>query len=233
MTSQHLWQWQFLPTKQFIIECKSFSTFDYYAFHNKTIIFNFQWPLVLGDLKFWSSNYTNGKKKKANMFFFISQPNQLHCVKSVRIQSYSSPYFPVFGLNTERYLVSLRIQSECGKILRISPYSVRMWENTDQNNSKYGQFLRSAAKWLTIVRNASFERYKRFQKSNCSRFFLWYPFFVHFALPLPRSAFLNVGVMVFELFYWAKSKYLWWKVNYNPLWRWLFHNCCTFFSISE
>ena len=26
-----------------------------------------------------------------------------HCVKSVRIRSYSGPYFPAFGLNTERY----------------------------------------------------------------------------------------------------------------------------------
>ena len=25
----------------------------------------------------------------------------LHCVKSVRIRSYSGPYFPAFGLNTE------------------------------------------------------------------------------------------------------------------------------------
>ena len=29
---------------------------------------------------------------------------------------FSGPYFPVFGLNTERYGVSLRIQSEYGKI---------------------------------------------------------------------------------------------------------------------
>ena len=29
---------------------------------------------------------------------------------------FSSPYFPEFGLNTERHGVSLRIQSECGKI---------------------------------------------------------------------------------------------------------------------
>ena len=29
---------------------------------------------------------------------------------------FSGPYFPVFGLNTKRYSVSLRIQSECGKI---------------------------------------------------------------------------------------------------------------------
>ena len=35
---------------------------------------------------------------------------------------YSGPYFPAFGLNTERYFVSLRIQSECGKIwTRITP----------------------------------------------------------------------------------------------------------------
>ena len=43
-------------------------------------------------------------------------------VKSVRVQSYSCPYFPEFGLNTERHEVSLHIQSECGKIrTRITP----------------------------------------------------------------------------------------------------------------
>ena len=36
-----------------------------------------------------------------------------------------------------------RIRTECGEILRISPYSVRMRENADQNNSEYGHFLRS------------------------------------------------------------------------------------------
>ena len=36
-----------------------------------------------------------------------------HCVKSVRIRSFSGPYFPAFGLNT------------------------------DQNNSEYEHFLRS------------------------------------------------------------------------------------------
>ena len=45
-----------------------------------------------------------------------------HCIKSVCIQSYSGPYFPAFGLNMERYSVSLGIQSECGKIrTRITP----------------------------------------------------------------------------------------------------------------
>ena len=39
-----------------------------------------------------------------------------HCVKSVQIRSFSGPYFPPLGLDMERYGVSLRIQSECGKI---------------------------------------------------------------------------------------------------------------------
>ena len=33
----------------------------------------------------------------------------LHCVKNVRIRSYSGLHFPTFGLNTERHEVSLRI----------------------------------------------------------------------------------------------------------------------------
>ena len=44
-------------------------------------------------------------------------------MKSVRIRSFSGPYFPAFG--------------------SVSPYSVRIWENTDQENSKYGHFLRN------------------------------------------------------------------------------------------
>ena len=49
---------------------------------------------------------------------------EYHCIKSVRIQSYSGPYFPPFGL-------------------RISPYSFRIWENPHQNNFEYGHFSRS------------------------------------------------------------------------------------------
>ena len=36
-----------------------------------------------------------------------------------------------------------RIRTEYGEILRISPYLVRMRENTDQNDSEYEHFLRS------------------------------------------------------------------------------------------
>ena len=36
-----------------------------------------------------------------------------------------------------------RIRTEYGDLLRKSPYSVRMRENTDQKNTEYGYFLRS------------------------------------------------------------------------------------------
>ena len=62
--------------------------------------------------------------------------NQIrHCVKKCL---YSELFWPVF----------FRIWTEYGDILRISPYSVQMRENTDHNNSKYGHFLRSGLRLL-------------------------------------------------------------------------------------
>ena len=46
---------------------------------------------------------------------------------------YSELFWSVFSL----------VRTEYGEILCISLYSVRMRENTDQNNSKYGHFLRN------------------------------------------------------------------------------------------
>ena len=46
-------------------------------------------------------------------------------LKSVRIWSFSEPYFPAFGVTTERHGVSLRIQSGRGKI------QARKTSNTD------------------------------------------------------------------------------------------------------
>ena len=38
------------------------------------------------------------------------------------MRNHSGTHFPAFGLNTDRYEASLRIQSECGKMLtRITP----------------------------------------------------------------------------------------------------------------
>ena len=60
-----------------------------------------------------------------------------HCVKSACIWSYSGPHFPVFRLNMES----------------ISPYSIRIRENANQNNSEYGHFLRIGihVKILTLM----------------------------------------------------------------------------------
>ena len=44
------------------------------------------------------------------------------------------PYSELF------WSVFSRIRTEYGEMLRISPYSVRMRKNTDQNNSEYGHF---------------------------------------------------------------------------------------------
>ena len=49
-------------------------------------------------------------------------------MKNVRIRSYSGPYFPAFGLKTLNRSA-------------FSPYSVRMRENADRNNSERGHFL--------------------------------------------------------------------------------------------
>ena len=48
------------------------------------------------------------------------------------------PYSELF------WSVFFGIWTEYGEILRISPYSVRMRENADQNYSEYGHILRSA-----------------------------------------------------------------------------------------
>ena len=48
-----------------------------------------------------------GSKEKATF------KKKTHYVKSVQIRSFFGPYFPAFELNTDRYEVSLRIQSKC------------------------------------------------------------------------------------------------------------------------
>ena len=47
------------------------------------------------------------------------------------------PYLEFF------WSVFSQIRTEYGEIRSISPFSVRMRENTDQKNSEYGHFLRS------------------------------------------------------------------------------------------
>ena len=90
--------------------------------------------VFLNPIPFQIVRYTSAWKKGAQknksyfftalqilfLYFFHQCLRTFHFIKSVRIRSYSGPHFPAFGL---------------------SPYSVRLQENTDQNNSKYGHFL--------------------------------------------------------------------------------------------
>ena len=78
------------------------------------------------NVKIYSAKVSNIQKRVAELNIISPRVNKFYCVKSVHIWSYSVPHFPAFGL-----------------ILHISPHSVRMWENTDQNNSEYGLFLHS------------------------------------------------------------------------------------------
>ena len=43
-----------------------------------------------------------------------------------------------------------RIWAEYGDLLPKSPYSVRMWENTDYKNFEYGHFLRSILSFMIL-----------------------------------------------------------------------------------
>ena len=71
---------------------------------------------------------------------------------------FCGPYFPEFGLNTERYSVSLHIQSKCGKI-------------RTRKNSVFGHFSRSVKtmiwkKWKDISKD---EKWKDISKDEEKR----------------------------------------------------------------
>ena len=59
----------------------------------------------------------------------------VHCVKC--------PYSELFWSYSE-LSTFFRIRTEYGEIRSMSPYSVQIRENADQNNSEYGQFSRSS-----------------------------------------------------------------------------------------
>ena len=63
-----------------------------------------------------------GKRSNRGAEYGLEIPTE-HC--KCPYSGLSAPYFPVFGLKS------------------ISPYSVRMRENADQNNFEYGHFSRS------------------------------------------------------------------------------------------
>ena len=98
-----------LKIKRLKSQCKSFIFTWRKTFHHKHM-----------GASLWkdNKNWRPTKTKPSHCWRQTNFRNDLseNCRKSVRIMSYSGPYFPAFGLNTERYSVSLPIQSECGKI---------------------------------------------------------------------------------------------------------------------
>ena len=69
---------------------------------------------------------------------FNSRRGMITAWKVSKYGVFSGPYFPAFGLNTERYSISLRIQSKCGKI-------------RTRKNSVFGHFSRSGCECLLVV----------------------------------------------------------------------------------
>ena len=72
-------------------------------------------------------------RKPCHKKYYINATKDKVPFTSWKVSKYGvipGPYFPTFGLKTERYFVSLCIQSECGKI-------------RTRNNSVFGHFLRS------------------------------------------------------------------------------------------
>ena len=81
-------------------------------------------------------------KSRKNSF----RVNLVNCIKC--------PYLELF------WSVFFRIRTEFGDIRSISPYSVWMRENTEQNNSEYRRFLRSGYKLDSPMKE--FWVYKRY-----------------------------------------------------------------------
>ena len=85
-------------------------------------------------------NSKDMKTASMKMYSTLSKFNTLlkehYCVKLPKYGVFSGPYFPAFGLNTERYRVSLLILSLCRKIR--TRKKLRIWTLFTQWH--FGQF---------------------------------------------------------------------------------------------
>ena len=105
------------PSSMFKLSCSKLNPFQKLGgmkYINKTIFHNEHISL---------SDFINliWKRGKAPSLWLYDSNSWIlirysHRVKSVCIRSFSGRYFSTFGLNTEGYSVSFRIQSECVKI---------------------------------------------------------------------------------------------------------------------
>ena len=110
----------------------------------------------------------------------------LHCVKSVRIRSFSGLYFPAFGLNAEIYRVNLSIHSECGKIRtsktpnrNIFHAVLQILYNPVSNPQLFGNFLEgSENKWIMGIFKLKFFQLLHSHLDSATAFILMKSFFI-------------------------------------------------------
>ena len=101
-------------------------------------------------------------------------------MKSVRIGSFSRLYFFALGLKTERYSVSFRIQSECGKI------RTRKTPNTDTFHIVITVILFYSNNIIKIFLSISWPKFPG-QCSMISVTIFWFISKIIVALALPRK----------------------------------------------
>ena len=66
--------------------------------------------------------------------YLFTKYRHIHCVKSVRSRSFSGPYFPAFGLNSEIYPYSVRVQENTNFYAVIKSFkNTQQFENKLQN----------------------------------------------------------------------------------------------------
>ena len=115
-------------------------------------------------------------------------------MKRVHIRSFSGPYSPALGLNTERYRVCLQIQSDCGKI------QTRKIPNTDAFHAVYSMqkrflylnsfLLLQQKEWRSNqmqIKSTSSHKKKHIKDAQFKR-----------AIPLPGKITLNVPIFCFS-----------------------------------
>ena len=113
-------------------------------------------------------------------FFFKQRIFQFsHSVATWKVSKYgvfSGPYFPAFGLNTERY--------------GISPYSVRMRENTDQKKRRiFGHLTHCVAQLFNELRLKCY--------SNLSEvYFVYLCSFLRLGLLIRWSIFIIIFIFI-------------------------------------
>ena len=121
------------------------------AFWNQPLHKKWSFPLIISPVNVTKSKGHGGfghiwshllKKSLMENFIFCAVRNNLQfsdydqflLQRTLReMCPYSELFWSVFS----------RIRTQSGKIRSISPYSIQMRENTDQNYSEYGHFLRS------------------------------------------------------------------------------------------